>query len=80
MIYRGDDFYEMEFDSGSNDIWCGECINKCLNDANLTGDERINEANVFRMLTDSATIAYQCGSCNKQNDAYENLGEEDEIS
>ena len=57
-------------------IKCGQCWNddvlKTLA-GEYTGDEAVNRDDIF--LADN-TEPIQCEGCNKQNDAYEALGEE----
>lgn len=68
-----DNFYTWE-NNEHYDVWCGQCINEQLEGTRLrqlTGDERFFESYVTGGVDMSQP--YQCGSCNKQNDAYDNI-------
>lgn len=68
-------FYEHE---PSEQILCGSCVKEELDKTEkgvYKGDESM-VAGEFRFLGDQDEEPYQCDGCNKQNDAYEELGEE----
>lgn len=70
-----DNYYEYR-ESGM--IVCGECLDKDLaatRRGDLVGDERIFAGRYLR-INDDRTEPYQCDGCNKQNEPYEQLGEE----
>lgn len=76
--YNDDSFYEIATDFTA-DIFCGECISKDIKDTQegrLVGDEKFEHFMVVGTVNDSEAV--QCGSCNKQSWAYEELGEDED--
>lgn len=69
---ENDRFYEHE---ESEMIKCGECWSQDILDTRLgklTGDEVVYSSNL-RLLLDDDVEPYQCEDCNKQNDAYDSV-------
>lgn len=61
------------------DCVCGECLKKGLKETQegkFTGDEKVTEKMIEDCLDMSEPI--QCSWCNKQNDAYEELGTDED--
>ena len=71
-----DRFFEHE---PSDQIVCGECANEAVSKT-LKGEYKGDEACravEYRLLRDDDTEPYQCDTCNKQNDAYEDADFDD---
>lgn len=59
-------------------IVCGECVNTDIADTKAgryVGEERVTPDMVTH-LTDDTVEPYQCDNCLKQNEPYEELGED----
>jgi len=70
-----DRFYEHE----SGAIKCGECWNDDIlktRTGAYVGDERV-ESRDIKLLEDDDVEPYQCDGCNKQNDAYDSVLDEE---
>lgn len=75
MTHNAEHFYEYE----GGVIVCGTCLDSDLEmtrSGAYVGDERVYQG-MFKRLTDDAVEPYQCDQCLKQNEAYDQLGEEE---
>lgn len=75
MTYAEDNYYEYHH---SGMIVCGECLTADLEATrrgDLVDDERVYPG-MFTRLHDDHVEAYQCDGCLKQNEPYEQIGEE----